>query len=273
MLVTLLPSCSSYSKKRENPACNIFNNMVSFPKTMFMNKIIFSAAFLFISVFSFAQNSKVINDKNAEVRNAKGFHAIKVSHGIDLYLTQGDEAVAVSASDIKTRNRIITEVENGVLKIYIENKGMHWDGDLRKMKAYVSIKTLDGLDASGGSDVFTESTIKGDKLSIGLSGGSDLKAKLEFHDLSLDQSGGSDVDISGSVVNLKIDASGGSDFKGYDFVTDNCDIEASGGSDAQLTVNKELKANASGGSDIYYKGSGVIKEMKSSGSSSISKRG
>ena len=238
-----------------------------------MNKIILSAVFLFAGAFAYAQNSKVINDQNAQARNAKGFHAIRVSHGIDLYLSQGDEAVAVSASDVDTRNRIITEVENGVLKIYMENKGMHWDWGNKKMKAYVSFKMLDDLEASGGSDVFTESTIKQDKLSIHLSGGSDLKAKVEINDLSLHQSGGSDVSISGTVSNLKIDASGGSDFNGYDLASDICDIEASGGSDMHVTVNKELKANASGGSDIYYKGSGVIKEMRSSGSSSISKKG
>ena len=238
-----------------------------------MNKIILSAVFLFASVFTYAQNSKVISDQKTQVRNVKGFHAIRVSHGIDLYLSQGDEAVAISASDVDTRNRIITEVENGVLKIYMENKGMHWDWGNKKMKAYVSFKMLDDLDASGGSDVFTESTIKQEKLTIHLSGGSDLKGKVEVNDLSLHQSGGSDVNISGTVSNLKIDASGGSDFHGYDLASDVCDIEASGGSDMHITVNKELSVSASGGSDVYYKGSGVIKNMHSSGSSSISKKG
>jgi putative autotransporter adhesin-like protein len=238
-----------------------------------MNKISFFAAFLFASAFACAQNPKVINDRNAETRNANGFHAINISHGIDLYLSQGDEAVAVSASDIDTRNRIKVEVENGVLHIYLENKGMHWDWGNKKMKAYVSFKMLDDLEASGGSDVFTEGTIKQNKLSIHLSGGSDLKAKVEINDLSLHQSGGSDVSISGTVSNLKIDASGGSDFNGYDLASDVCDIEASGGSDTHITVNKELSVSASGGSDVYYKGSGVIKNMHSSGSSSISKKG
>jgi hypothetical protein len=257
----------------ENPASNIIKFMVSFSKTTFMIKTVLSAVFLFAVAFTQAQNAKVITDQNAQVRNLKGFHAIRVSHGIDLYLSQGEEAVAVSASDVDTRNRILTEVENGVLRIYMENKGLHWDWGNRKMKAYVSFKILDELQASGGSDVFTESTIKQEKLSIHLSGGSDLKAKVEINELSLHQSGGSDVSISGKVSDLRIEASGGSDFNGYDLDSDVCDIEASGGSDMHVTVNKELKANASGGSDIYYKGSGVIKEMRSSGSSSISKKG
>jgi hypothetical protein len=48
-------------------------------------------------------------------------------------------------------------------------------------------------------------------------------------------------------------------------------LNASGGSDVYITVNKELNADASGGSDVYYKGNGTVREMKSSGSSSVKK--
>src|SRR5580704_16627774 len=239
-----------------------------------MKKILFSTALLTITIFSFAQNGKTIEDKNAETRNIKGFHAIHVSSGIDLYLTQGsEEAVAVSASDIEYRSRIKTEVENGVLKIYFDNKGFHLNWGNRKLKAYVSVKNIDALEASGGSDAYLESTIKSEKLEVELSGGSDLKGKVDVRDMSITQSGGSDVNISGSVANLKVDASGGSDLNGYELVTDYCRISASGGSDSHITVNKELSANASGGSDIYYKGNAVIHEFKSSGSSSVNKKG
>ncbi len=238
-----------------------------------MKRISLLAALVSIAMLSFAQ-SKVINDKNAQTRNVKGFHGIKVSGGIDLYLSQGPEAVAISANDLDVRDHIKTEVENGILKIYLESRdGWHWSWHGLKMRAYVSATTLDKLGASGGSDIYIQGAIKSDKLDVDLSGGSDMKGKLNATDLFIDQSGGSDVDISGTVTNLEIESSGGSDFAGYDLVADNCKISASGGSDAHLTVNKELSAHASGGSDINYKGNGVIKDMKSSGSSSVSKRG
>jgi len=238
-----------------------------------MKRISVLAAFSIMTMLSIAQ-SRVINDKNAQTRDVKGFHGIHVSGGIDLYLSQGTDAVAISANDLDVRDHIKTVVENGILKIYLDNRnGFHWNWHGLKMRAYVSAQVLDQLNASGGSDITVDGGIKSDKLDVDLSGGSDFKGKLTVNDLSFDQSGGSDVDITGTVTNLTIDASGGSDFAGYDLVTDNCRITASGGSDAHLTINKELSANASGGSDINYKGNGVIKQMKSSGSSSISKRG
>lgn len=83
----------------------------------------------------------------------------------------------------------------------------------------------------------------------------------------MEASGGSDVSISGSTGRLTVDASGGSDFKGYELSADICNVEASGGSDIYVTVNKELSARASGGSDVFYKGNGLIRDIKTSGSS------
>jgi Putative auto-transporter adhesin, head GIN domain len=239
-----------------------------------MRKIFLLTVLVASSFLSLGQNEKIIKDQNAQTRGVKGFHSIRVSSGIDLYLSQGhEEAVAVSASDSKYRDRIITEVEDGVLKIYMENHGVHWNWGNLKLKAYVSFTSLDRLGASGGSDVFIENTVKVEKLDIVLSGGSDLKGKVDIRDLSFNLSGGSDVEISGKTATLHVEASGGSDFHGYELMADVCNIRASGGSDANITVNKELNADASGGSDIYYKGSGVVKEVRSSGSGSVSKKG
>jgi hypothetical protein len=224
--------------------------------------------------FSFfaAVAQKTINDPNAEKRNASGYHAIAVSGGIDLYLSQGDESVAVSASETKHRDRIKTEVKDGVLKIWYESSsGIRVDIGSRKLKAYVSFKTLDKLTASGGSDVDVDGVIKVNTLKINISGGSDFEGKVEANDLAVQASGGSDVHISGMAKNLGVNASGGSDFSGYALNSDVCDLSASGGSDIEITVNKELKAVASGGSDVTYKGAAVAREVKSGGSSSIKK--
>jgi hypothetical protein len=215
-----------------------------------------------------ASAQKTINDANAQKRNVSGFHAIEVSGGIDLYLSQGEEGVAVSASKEEYRAKIKTEVKDGVLKIWYEwNSNFRMDWGNRKLKAYVSFKNLDRLEGSGGSDISVDGSIKVAKLAMEVSGGSDFDGKVETDELTIHASGGSDVDISGKAAKLTIDASGGSDFKGYDLASDICNVEASGGSDVHITVNKELSANASGGSDVYFKGTGLIRDLKTSGSS------
>jgi hypothetical protein len=214
---------------------------------------------------------KTFYDANAEKRTVGSFQTIKVFDGIDLYIMQGtEEGVVVSATEIAQRDKMKTVVENGELKISLEG-GWNWKN--RKLKAYVSVKSLEKLRASGGSDIIVQGELKADKLSLVLTGGSDFKGQVAVKDLTIDQSGGSDVSIKGNAVNVKIDASGGSDFKGFDLVAEYAIIQASGGSDAAITVNKEMAAEASGGSDVNYKGSPVIKYKSASGGGSVTKRG
>ncbi|WP_207510229.1 head GIN domain-containing protein [Longitalea luteola] len=235
-----------------------------------MLKALLTPTLLLISLVAFSQE-KVIYDANVEKRTVGGFQAIKVSDGIDLYLSPGtEEGVAVSAAEIGDRARIKTIVEDGELKIFLD-KGWNWRN--KKLTAYVAIRTISKLRASGGSDIIVKGKLTLDKLDLSLTGGSDFNGEMAVTDLTVHQSGGSDVHIKGSAVNVKVDASGGSDFKGYSLIADYAILEVSGGSDATITVNKEMAAEASGGSDVNYKGNPVIKYKSASGGGSISKRG
>ncbi len=233
--------------------------------------------FLFLLVYTTAIVTKAQNDivvdPNAEVRTLNGtFSSIRVSGGIDLYLSQSDnEAVAVSASEEKYRNSIKTIVVNGTLTIYFTGEKL-WAPKNRKLKAYVSFKNIDKLEASGASDVMVSGTITGTTLHLNLSGASDFKGDVKVNELQMDLSGASDIKISGTAISVNIESSGASDVKGFDLVSDVCTAKASGASDINITVNKELNAHASGASDIYFKGNGAIKDMHSNGSSSVSRK-
>jgi hypothetical protein len=222
-----------------------------------------------------AQNEKnIVVDANAEVRNISSFSAIEVSGAIDLYLSQGtEEAVAVSAAYDDIRARIRTEVKGNTLHIYLDGKGINWKtwGN-NKMKAYVTFKKLGRREASGACNIKATEQIKGDDLTIELSGASDFSGTLTFAKLKLDATGASNMKIAGTAGNTAIDASGACTIKAYDLKTDICKIDASGASNIYITVNKELNAGASGGSSIYYKGTGLIRDISTGGGASIKHR-
>jgi hypothetical protein len=222
--------------------------------------------------FTARAQKTVIHDQNAEQRPVKGYHGIEVSNAINLYLSQGDEeTVVVSAPDTKWRDRIRTEVVDGILKISLDNP--RWSIGNTKLKAYVSFTVLDRLEASGASDIFVDGVITGDGLDITLSGASDFKGAVNVKQLKMDQSGASDAHITGVVSDMAtFRSSGASDVKGYDLVTQSCTVHASGASDIRVTVNKDLIiADASGASSVYYKGDGTIRESHSSGASTVKK--
>ncbi len=221
-----------------------------------------------------AMAQTVINDPNVELRPVKEFRGISVSDGIDVFLSQGsEETVAVSADDIKLRDRMRVEVEDGVMKIWVDRKGWHWNTGRNKMRAYVSFTSLNKLRGSGASNMYVDGVIAASSLSIDLNGASDFKGAIQVGELKLDLSGASDAQITGTVKgNTSVNSSGASDLKGFDLVTETCSAHASGASDIRITVNKELNVHASGASGIYYKGDAVIREMQSSGASNISRK-
>lgn len=231
------------------------------------------AAF-FTALIVSAQETTIINDKNAEVRKVSGFHAIKVSNAFDVIIKQGnEEAVVVSAADEKYIKRIKAEVVNGVLRIYYDNENVwKWTNENRKLRAYISVKNIDMIDASGATDIKIDGVLRGGNLKVDLSGASSLKGSIAYSSMRVDQSGASSSKISGSVTTLDIDVSGASDFTGFDLVTENCKADASGASDIKITVNKDLRVNASGASDVQYKGTASISDFRTSGASSLKKR-
>ena len=224
---------------------------------------LFLSLLTIISLQTFAQDA-VINDANVEKRSLSGsFTAIKVSDGIDLYLSQGNtESIAVSASDPKYLERFKTVVDNGVLKIYYDNSAVIWNSnDRRKLKAYVSFKMLEKLNASSGASVDAKNILNLAYLDMHLSSGAQFNGEVKIGEMSVDQNSGSEVNITGSVEKIKVNMSSGAIFKGYDLNAEYCEAKASSGGEARVNVNKELAAKASSGGGIKYKGNASIKDL------------
>jgi len=200
------------------------------------------------------------------------FQNIAVASGIDLYLTQGNaEGVKVVAHE-DLINDVVVQKEGNSLTIKYKNN-ISW-GRLVKgqsIKVYVTCKNIAAVTASGGSDVYSQNTIKANTLNITASGGSDIKLSVSTQNLELRTSGGSDVDIKGTATNMNATASGGSDIDALELIVDYAKVTASGGSDANVNVSKGLEASASGGSDVNYKGNASVNKTSSSKSGDVKK--
>jgi hypothetical protein len=238
-----------------------------------MKKLPVLLSLLLCAPVLFAQNT-TIHDANAQVRNVGSFHAIEVSNGIRLILKQGNtDAVAVSASSTDLISKIKTEVSNGKLKIYFDHSGWkNWSLKGKELKAYVTIRNIDELEANSGANATTDGNISTTDMKISLSSGADFDGQVTASKLWIDQSSGSDMDIKGKVGYVEIKTSSGSDFNGYDLVSETCKADASSGSDIEITVNKELQAEASSGGDVNYKGNASITNISNSSGGRIKKQ-
>jgi hypothetical protein len=260
-----------------------------------MKKILFALLLLAGFVVNAQENKSIVYDENAQQRKVPSFTAISVSSAIDLYLTQSNKnEVAVSATNDEIRDHIITEVVGGTLIIRLGDKGTWFSwrkwGNY-KTKAYVSIKDIDALTASGASTVHLVNTIESPKMRIKLSGASDFKGNIKAgvlmyqltgasdykgevsaNSIDIDGSGASSIELIGNVDDLAIEVSGASDAKLYNLTAKGAILRASGASNIGVTVTEILRASSSGASDINYKGNPTVKESNTSGASSIRRR-
>jgi hypothetical protein len=237
----------------------LFNfHKVLIVKTKLMKKIILM---LFVALGASAQDLVTQN------RPVGSFSAVVVSSGIDLYLRQGNTtSLKLTAPENKIQ-RVITEVKDGRLHIYMEKPNWSWNwGAEKSPKVHLVFKDLNEIVANGGSDVFGTERLLFDTIKMAANGGSDLKIDLTAERLYCAATGGSDATITGTAQYLDAHASGGSDLKAKDLRSKYAKVHASGGSDAQVWVESQLDAHASGGSDVYYFGNPQVKKHESGGS-------
>ena len=230
---------------------------------------------LFIFMIAVTSYGTVLagNRNETQTRQIRGFNAIEVSTGIDLYLTMGNTEEVKVVADDDIIDDLITEVEGGTLKIYMKKRNwFNWNSSKHPRKVYVTVKELNELSASSGSDVESTNTLKGESLEVSSSSGSDLEIEVLYKNLSVDTSSGSDAKLSGKVKTLRVDASSGSDINTGGLESVICYANASSGSDVTVSVSSELHADASSGSDINYHGNPQIRDIDESSGGDVNQR-
>lgn len=230
--------------------------------------------FTFITLISLNLMAANGNSDKTQTRQVSNFNGIKVSTGIDLYITMGTtEEVKIVAND-DIIDKIITEVKGGKLHIYTKqsNNWFNWNGSNQTRKAYVTVKELVSIDASSGSDVKSENTLKGEDLKVSASSGTDVAIDIFYKNVWIDTSSGSDAKLSGKVKTLNAEASSGSDIEAKDLESKICKVSVSSGSDATVNVSDELYANASSGADVRYYGNPQVKDINESSGGDVTQK-
>lgn len=228
------------------------------------------ASFAISPIFS----QKTIRDANVEKRSVNSFHGIDVSTGITLILTNGGtEEVAVSASSTEFRDKIITEVSNGILKIHYETKmgAINKRNESKNLKAYVSYKSLDLLHVNTGAEVEIQGILSSPNLELEVNTGGLVKGEVDINKLKVSQNTGSKITLSGKAQSMEIDGDTGSKFVGESLKTINCSVTVSTGAGVTISVENELNAKANTGGYIKYKGGAGIREIKANTGGTITK--
>ena len=204
-------------------------------------------------------NRNVITEK----RNVDtDFTRVKVSSGIDLYIKQGNKVELTVEADENLHDYIVTEVQGDQLKIYVD--GNIWRAKSRKV--YLTVRTIEELKATSGSDVFSQGIISARDLEVSTSSGADMRIEVEAQNVVSSSSSGSDLRISGSANTHSTSATSGSSVHAYGLESKDVTARVSSGADIGVVASESIDARASSGGDIRYRGNpGKVNKKTSSG--------
>lgn len=205
----------------------------------------------------------------AQNRSFSNFTSVSVSSAIDLYLKQ-DPAFSVKVeTDDNLQPHILIREANGVLYIKQEdNTSLDATG---KIKVYVSAPLFKSMEASGACNIIGENLLSSNEpIDIGLSGSSDARLEVKTPKVSAGLSGASTLALKGEAKEFSVDGSGSSNLKCFDLLTEQTKIDVSGACDAEVFASVKLDVQASGASDIKYKGNAAVSQ-DISGAGSVKK--
>ncbi|WBV62009.1 DUF4252 domain-containing protein [Chryseobacterium camelliae] len=214
---------------------------------------------------------------SGEARNVGEFSGIQVSTGVNVVFKQESPTNIKVIADADKLQYIVTKVENGVLKVYVDHKGQK-NLKFKNISVNVSSPRMDNIKTSSGSTFTTVNSVKENNMMIDASSGSMIKGKFNIsNNTTVEATSGSDIKVEINSKNFAFKGSSGSNTifdgqagmasfdissgalcKAENLKANMVEAESSSGSNLSVNAASKLNAKASSGGMIRYKGNPEI---------------
>jgi len=223
-------------------------------------KILITVFFIFLfSTSGFSQNT--------EKRTLNNFTKIDVWGNIKIELQKGDtNTVIIDAKEVPLEE-IVTEINNGVLKIKMRSNLFKET----EINLKLTCKEISEVKANASAELKFLDQLVGETIKIESIGGARVVLNVDLKNCDLTAYQGGQIDIKGKSDFSKIFANSGGMLSGTNLITREANIKLNTGGKAEITVTKKLVARVNTKSSLSYFGKPEIEEIKASLGASVSK--
>lgn len=240
-----------------------------------MKKSIQLLTILFVTALLTSCNASMFNsvsgNRNVVTDNRtpkEDFIKIKVSSGLDLFITQGNTTEVILEADENLHEIIFTEVNNGELRIYSEKS--IWKAKSRKV--HVTLPKIESVKATSGADVYAENTLKTDAIRVIATSGADIRLDLDANEVDSSATSGSDINLSGTTKKHNSKATSGASIDAYDLRSETAVVAVTSGANINIHASESINAAATSGGDVDYSGNPKKVSKSTTSGGSVSKR-
>jgi len=210
---------------------------------------------------------------NGEARNVGEFSGIDVSMGVNVVFKQENPTNIKVIADADKLQYIITKVENGVLKVYVDNKGVK-NLKFKNLSVNVSSPNMSNIKISSGATFTGVNMIKENNLGINASSGalvkgnfsisnttnveassgSNIKSNITTKVINVNVSSGASANLGGEAQSAMIDLNSGASCSADNLKINTAVAKSTSGASLSLSVSDKLKISVSSGGAAKLKG-------------------
>jgi hypothetical protein len=224
--------------------------------------------FIFSSCVFMGPSIKGNGNVVEQTRNVKDFSKIDVSRGMNVYISQGEFTKVVVKADENLLDAIETKTDGDVLII----RATENIRSTTSKKVFVTVPNLEEIEASSGSNIYSETKLVFKELEVSTSSGCNVKLEIDSEKTEFSASSGSNINLSGSANSFNAKASSGSNIKAEGLTVEACEAKASSGSNIWITAKTDFSGDVSSGAIIFVYGNPKNSNIeKSSGGNVINK--
>jgi len=224
------------------------------------------AAFMFMGCGTALNVVKGSGNMKTKEITFNAFHGIVAGNAFDVEVVEGDDYAVYLEYDDNLDAYLDVYQDNGKVTLRLDDMKLYNNVTL---KAKVVMKDINYIRASGASQVkIADDMTYANRLSVKLSGASNLDAMMETEELTIDLSGASNIEGELFAKEVTSDLSGASSVTLEGQVRD-FTVKASGASNVEIGVSDTLSVDASGASSVRVYGQPSIEHSDLSGASSL----
>jgi len=202
-----------------------------------------------------------------QTREVADFENLEVNYHFNVILEQGEEPGVVIEAESNLMEYVVTEVENGTLKL-TRKKGFRFKTK-NTPKIYVTMSTLKEINFYGAGTFKNKGVFEADDVDIQISGGVEMDLNFDCESLTTNLSGAADFDLEGSAERFSASTSGAGSIDAEDFITEVSKISVSGAASVKVHATEKVEAHISGVGSIRYGGNPKTIDKHVSGLGSI----
>lgn len=190
-------------------------------------------------------------DITTEKREVADFEELELRGAFDVTLKKSLRPGVTITTDSNLQGLIEVSNSGNNLKIRSKRNLRPTDG----AKILIEYQTLSRIEVAGAADIKSENVLRGEDLSVEMSGAGAVDLEVELESLDIQVSGAGSVDLAGKVIDQSIDMSGAGSLNARHLESQNCEVTISGVGGAKVNVNHHLFARVSGVGGVTYYGS------------------